>query len=124
MQPRIGKIPGVGVTMQHRIGKILWVVNIWKRVRNSRKIVLPDGLLSRVELGDMTDAGIATVGVVGGAIDVSNERPGVTEADTSKPEESRHGTGRGVRQIYPSDNREDKHEWQNKVRAPHRNKDA
>ena len=79
-------------------------------MRDSGKIVLPEGLLSRVELEVMTDAGIATVSVVGGAFDVSNERPGVTEADTSKLVESRLGTVRGRRQIYPSDNRKDKHD--------------
>ena len=53
-------------------------------MRNSEKIVLPEELLSRVELEDMTHAGLATVGVVGSAFfDVSNEKHGPTEADMS-----------------------------------------
>ena len=52
-------------------------------MRNSEKIVLPEELLSRVELEDMTHAGLATVGVVGSVFDVSNEKHGPTEADMS-----------------------------------------
>ena len=47
-------------------------------MRIFEKIVLPDELLSRVTLDDMTHAGLATV-----VFDVSNEKHGRTEAGMS-----------------------------------------